>query len=65
MTDLETAQPETNDEEIRGEFRYQQDSKRYHRFQIETDAGVVGTLYVPKDAEAIPQKIVLENAQSD
>lgn len=25
--------------EIKGNFRYEQDSKRFHRFQIETEAG--------------------------
>jgi len=47
--------------EIKGTFRFDQDSKRYHRFKIETDAGIIGTFYVPKDAKAIPKKIVLEN----
>ena len=48
--------------EIVGKFRYEQDSKRFHRFQIETDAGIVGTVYVPKDKESIPKKLVLEYA---
>jgi hypothetical protein len=51
---------ETN--EVKGKFRYEQDSKRFHRFQIETDVGVVGTVYVPKDKGGIPDKIVLEYA---
>ena len=46
--------------EIQGSFRYEQDSKRYHRFQIETEAGVVGTVYIPKDTEPMPKKLVLE-----
>ena len=49
-------------EEVKGQFRYEQDSKRYHRFQIETDAGVVGTVYIPKDTEPMPKKLVLEYA---
>ena len=48
--------------EIRGKFRYNQDSKRYHRFQVETESGVVGTIYVPKEIEAMPKKIVLDYA---
>ena len=39
--------------EIKGKFRYEQDSKRFHRFQIETDAGIVGTVYVPKGIDTI------------
>ena len=49
-------------EEIKGRFRYEQDSKRFHRFQIETEAGIVGTVYVPKDIEAMPKKLALEYA---
>jgi hypothetical protein len=46
--------------EITGKFRYEQDSKRFHRFQVETDdAGVVGTLYVPKDLKPMPKTITL------
>ena len=48
--------------EIKGLFRYEQDSKRYHRFKIETEAGIVGTVYVPKDIEAMPKKLALEYA---
>ena len=48
--------------EIKGLFRYEQDSKRYHRFKIETDTGIVGTVYVPKDIEAMPKKLALEYA---
>jgi hypothetical protein len=47
-------------EEVTGEFRYEQDSKRYHRYQIETgDAGIVGAVYIPKDCQPIPTKLVL------
>ena len=51
-----------SEKEITGKFRYEQDSKRYHRFQIETDAGVVGTIYIPKTIEAMPKKLILEYA---
>jgi len=51
-----------DEHEVRGKFRYEQDSKRYHRFQIETDAGIVGTVYIPKDKESMPKRIVLEYA---
>lgn len=46
--------------EIIGSFRYEQDSKRFHRFTVETDEGVTGSIYVTKDSDGIPQKIVLE-----
>ena len=53
----------TEKKEIAGKFRYEQDSKRFHRFQIETDAGIVGTVYVPKNIEAMPKKLILEYAE--
>ena len=48
--------------EIIGKFKFDQDSKRFHRFQIETDVGIVGTIYIPKDKESMPKKITLEYA---
>ena len=48
-----------SEKEITGKFRYEQDSKRFHRFQIETDAGIVGMVYVPKNIEAMPKKLIL------
>lgn len=52
----------TEKKEITGKFRYEQDSKRYHRFQIKTKDGIVGTIYIPKDKESMPKRIVLEYA---
>ncbi len=52
----------SEEKEVKGKFQYEQDSKRYHRFKIETDTGIVGTVYVPKDKESIPKKLVLEYA---
>lgn len=46
--------------EIAGKFIFDQDSKRFHRFKIEAEAGIVGMIYVPKDSHSIPKKIVLE-----
>jgi len=54
----------SKEKEVKGKFRYEQDSKRFHRFKIETDSdtGVVGTVYVPKDKVSMPKTIVLEYA---
>lgn len=49
--------------EIIGTFTYEQDSKRYHRYRIEASGEIVGTIYIPKDAEEIPERIVLEDAE--
>ena len=48
--------------EVSGKFRYEQDSKRYHRFKIETDAGIVGTVYVPKAMDSMPKILILKYA---
>jgi hypothetical protein len=53
----------SNEKEIKGIFRYEQDSKRFHRFKIETDTGIVGTVYVPKDNKSMPKKLILEYAK--
>ena len=50
--------------EVKGKFEYEKDSKRYHRFKIESKEGIVGNLYVPKDG-AIPDRIILDNAKKD
>jgi hypothetical protein len=53
--------------EITGKFRFDQDSKRFHRFKIETETGIVGTVYIPKDmgGEKLPKKITLNYANKD
>jgi hypothetical protein len=52
---------------IIGKFRYEQDSKRYHRFQIETNVGVVGTVYIPKERQGapMPKRLILEYINKD
>ena len=55
----------TEKNEIQGMFRYDKDSKRYHRFQVETESGVIGTIYLPKDLKPMPRKLVLEYAGKD
>jgi hypothetical protein len=54
-----------DEKEIKGQFRFDQDSKRFHRFQIETDVGIVGTIYIPKDKGSMPKKITLEYASKE
>lgn len=51
--------------EINGQFRFDKDSKRFHRFKIETDEGIVGTIYVPKDNDGIPEKLILAYAKKN
>ncbi len=47
--------------EVKGQFIYEADTRRYHKFQVETEGGIViGTLYIPKKTKPLPQRIVLE-----
>lgn len=47
--------------EVKGQFRYAQDSKWYHRFHIETEnEDIVGSVYISKSMSTIPDRIVLE-----
>jgi hypothetical protein len=55
----------SEEKEVKGSFKYEKDSKRYHRFQIETDIGIVGTIYVPKSIEDVPKKLILEYAEKE
>ena len=56
-----------DEKEVNGQFRFDQDSKRFHRFKIETDVGVVGTIYIPKDmgGSKLPKKMILEYVSAD
>jgi len=50
-----------SDKELKIKFRYEQDSKRYHRFKIIDPQGyVTGSVYFSKDMEELPAKVVLE-----
>ena len=49
-----------DEKEIKLELHYEQDSKRYHRYRIESEEGVKGSVYFPKDMDPIPIKVILE-----
>ncbi len=51
--------------EVTGKFTYDKYSKRYHRFQIQSEQGIVGVVYVPKDLEPLPERIVLDRADKN
>jgi len=38
---------------------YDKDSRKYHRFLIDEGQNIVGTLYVPKKQDDIPDKVVI------
>ena len=46
--------------EIRGTFKYDGDSKRFHRYKVKADNDIVGSVYVPQEIDEIPDRITLE-----
>lgn len=46
--------------EVKGWFRYDKDSKCYHRFQVKSETGIVGTIYIPREKKPIPRKLILD-----
>ena len=55
----------TEQKEITGIFKYEQDSKRYHRYAVEAEGGIRGALYIPKDIGQFPDRIVLSKSSND
>lgn len=51
--------------EAKGSFIFDQDSKRFHRFRIEGENGIVGNIYIPKDCKELPEKIVLDHNRKE
>jgi hypothetical protein len=50
---------------IKGEFRYQEDNKYYHRFRIETkNEEILGAIYISKNMHPLPDKIILDRKRS-
>ena len=47
--------------EVKGQFVFDGDTKRMHRFIIKTSNGAItGSLYIPKDNNGIPGRIILD-----
>jgi hypothetical protein len=40
--------------------RYDADTKRTHRFLLESENGVAGSIYISKEAQPLPKRIVLQ-----
>lgn len=51
--------------EVKGQLKYEQDSKRYHRFQIETeDEDIVGAVYISKKMTPLPDRLILDRKRN-
>jgi hypothetical protein len=54
-------------QEVEGKFKFDQDTKRFHRFRIECDSDLVnGTIYIKKERNGarLPKKITLTYADN-
>ena len=46
--------------ESKGNFIFDRDTKRQHRFLIKSNDGITGLIYVPQTCESVPTRIILE-----
>jgi hypothetical protein len=44
---------------------YDGDTKRKHRFSVESSDGIVGSIYIPKSIDPIPDVIILEKRKDE
>ena len=51
--------------EIRCTMTYDGDTKRKHRFSVESSDGIVGSIYIPKSIDPIPDVIILEKRKDE
>ena len=57
-TEKEVNKVSEENKEIEGQFTFDGDTKRKHRFVVRVKE-ITGVLYVPKDCHCIPEKIIL------
>lgn len=46
--------------EIQITATYDKDTYCQHRYHIDENQPIKGTLYIPKDADAIPERVIIE-----
>lgn len=62
---LEEAKKRQKVKKVKGEFRYQEDNKYYHRFRIETkNEEILGAIYISKNMHPLPDRIILDRKPS-
>ena len=40
--------------------RYDADTKRTHRFLLESESGIAGSIYISKDARPLPRDLIIK-----
>jgi hypothetical protein len=61
---LETTDYET-EKTVVGTYEYDKDTFRYHRLRIVTDKGIGGSIYIPRDLDPFPTRLILEYARPE
>ena len=51
--------------DVQGTYKFEKDTRRYHRFEIRLENGGVGTLYLPKDVRPLPKEIMIRYESKD
>ena len=52
--------------EVKLKFRYDQDSKRFHRYKlVDAEGYITGSIYFSKDLDQLPSKLILERADRE
>lgn len=55
----------SQNKEVKNHIRYDQDTKRYHRFQIEfDDEDIGGTIYISKQERPLPIRLILDRIRN-
>ncbi len=56
---------EQEKKEIRCSISYDKDTRRHHRYLVESVEGIVGSIYIPRDMDPIPNRIILEKRRGE
>ena len=54
-----------DEKEIKCSISYDKDTRRHHRYLVKSPDGIVGSVYIPRDMDPIPDVIVLEKHRDD
>jgi hypothetical protein len=51
--------------DVRCTIRYDGEMKRKHRYLVESSEGIVGSIYIPKNLDPIPDVLILEKRKDE
>lgn len=65
MSEEEIIMTQQDKKEARCTFVYDRDTKRTHRYQVKSSHGIVGSIYIPKSTDPIPDTLILEKHRDE